>query len=120
MKNNKIIEYVMDGKLSEGHARTLLALDSKTRQLEVAEKIIDKKLSVREAEKIVYGSEEYIRKPEKKIPNVAYYKKIEDNLKQYFGFNVKINNSSKNGKIVIEYNDDDGLDSILDKLNIKM
>ena len=117
---DKIIEYVMDGKLSEGHARTLLALDSKTRQLEVAEKIIDKKLSVREAEKIVYGSEEYIRKPEKKTPNVAYYKKIEDNLKQYFGFNVKINNSSKNGKIVIEYNDDDGLDSILDKLNIKM
>lgn len=116
----KIIDYVLDGKLSEGHARTLLALDSKTRQLEVAQKIIDKKLSVREAEKIVYGSEEYVRKPEKKCPNAVYYKNIETKLKEFFGYNVKLNSSSKNGKIVIEYNDEEGLDSILNKLNIKM
>lgn len=117
---DKIVDYIMDGKLSEGHARTLLALDSKTRQLEIAQKIIDKKLSVRDAEKLVYGSEEYVRKPEKKEPNTVYYKKIEDNLKGFFGYNVKINNSSKNKKIIIEYNDDEGLDSILNKLNINM
>lgn len=117
---DEIIDYVLDGKLSEGHARALLALDNKKRQLEVAEKIIDKKLSVRDAEKIIYGSEEYVRKPEKKTPNVAYYKKIEDKLKKYFGFDVKLNSSSKNGKIVIEYGDDEGLNSILEKLDIKM
>ena len=117
---DKIIDYVLDGKLSEGHARTLLALDSKTRQLEVAQKIIDKKLSVREAEKIVYGSEEYVRKPEKKCPNTVYYKNIETKLKEFFGYNVKLNSSPKNGRIVIEYNDEEGLDSILNKLNIKM
>ena len=117
---DEIIDYVLDGKLSEGHARALLALDNKKRQLEVAEKIIDKKLSVRDAEKIIYGSEEYVRKPEKKTPNVTYYKKIEDKLKKYFGFDVKLNNSSKNGKIVIDYGDDEGLNSILDKLDIKM
>ena len=117
---DEIIDYVLDGKLTEGHARALLALDNKKRQLEVAEKIIDKKLSVRDAEKIIYGSEEYVRKPEKKTPNVAYYKKIEDKLKKYFGFDVKLNNSSKNGKIVIDYGDDEGLNSILEKLDIKM
>lgn len=116
----KIIDYVLEGKLSEGHARTLLALDSKTRQLEVAEKIIEKKLSVRDAEKIVYGSEEYVRKPAKKIPNTVYYKKIEEKMKEFFGYNVKINNNSKSGKLIVEYNDDEGLDSILSKLNIKM
>lgn len=72
---DKIIDYVLEGKLSEGHARTLLALDSKTRQLQIADKIIEKKLSVRDAEKLVYGSEEYIRKPEKKEPNTVYYKR---------------------------------------------
>ena len=117
---DKIIDYVLDGKLSEGHARTLLALDSKTRQLEVAEKIIDKKLSVRDAEKLVYGSEEYVRKPEKKVSNAIYYKKIEEKLKGFFGYNVKLNSSTNNKKIVIECNDEEGLDSILNKLNIKM
>ncbi len=117
---DKIIDYVLDGKISEGHARTLLALDSKTRQLEIADKIIEKKLSVRDAEKLVYGSEEYVRKPEKKVPNAVYYKKIEEKLKRFFGYNVKLNCGKKNGKIVIEYNDEEGLDSILDKLQIKM
>lgn len=117
---DKIIDYVLEGKLSEGHARTLLALDSKTRQLQIADKIIEKKLSVRDAEKLVYGSEEYIRKPEKKEPNSVYYKKIEEKLKEFFGYNVKLNNNSKNGKLVIEYNDEEGLDSILNKLKIKM
>ena len=117
---DKIIDYVLEGKLSEGHARALLALDSKTRQLQIADKIIEKKLSVRDAEKLVYGSEEYIRKPEKKEPNSVYYKKIEEKLKGYFGYNVKLNNNSKNGKLVIEYNDEEGLDSILNKLKIKM
>lgn len=117
---DKIIDYVLDGKISEGHARTLLALDSKTRQLEIADKIIEKKLSVRDAEKLVYGSEEYIRKPEKKVPNAVYYKKIEEKLKKFFGYNVKLSCGKKNGKIVIEYNDEEGLDSILDKLEIKM
>ena len=117
---DKIIDYVLEGKLSEGHARTLLALDSKTRQLQIADKIIEKKLSVRDAEKLVYGSEEYIRKPEKKEPNSVYYKKIEEKLKGFFGYNVKLNNNSKNGKLVIEYNDEEGLDSILNKLKIKI
>ncbi|CCZ56263.1 parB-like partition protein [Clostridium sp. CAG:1219] len=117
---DKIIDYVLEGKLSEGHARALLALDSKTRQLQIADKIIEKKLSVRDAEKLVYGSEEYIRKPEKKEPNSVYYKKIEEKLKGFFGYNVKLNNNSKNGKLVIEYNDEEGLDSILNKLKIKM
>ena len=117
---DKIIDYVLEGKLSEGHARTLLALDSKTRQLQIADKIIEKKLSVRDAEKLVYGSEEYIRKPEKKEPNSVYYTKIEEKLKGFFGYNVKLNNNSKNGKLVIEYNDEEGLDSILNKLKIKM
>ena len=117
---DKIIDYVLEGKLSEGHARTLLALDSKTRQLQIADKIIEKKLSVRDAEKLVYGSEEYIRKPEKKEPNTVYYKKIEEKLKGFFGYNVKLNTNSKNGKLVIEYNDEEGLDSILNKLKIKM
>ena len=117
---DKIIDYVLEGKLSEGHARALLALDSKTRQLQIADKIIEKKLSVRDAEKLVYGSEEYTRKPEKKEPNSVYYKKIEEKLKGFFGYNVKLNNNSKNGKLVIEYNDEEGLDSILNKLKIKM
>ena len=74
---DEILQYVLDGKLVEGQARALLALDSKKRQLEIANKAIEKKLTVRDVEKLVYGSEEYVRKPEKKEPKSVYYKNLE-------------------------------------------
>ena len=115
-----VLEYVMQGKLMEGHARALLALDSKTKQLELAEKIVDKKLTVRDVEKIVYRGNEFVKKQDTKPENDFYYKKIEEKLNTYFGYKVKIDTSKKHQKLIIEYNDQDGLDELLNRLNIKM
>lgn len=118
--DDEILNYLLDGKLVEGHARALLAVEDKNKQLEIANKVIDKDLTVRDIEKIVYGDKEYKRKESKKQPKAVYYKNLEEKLKNYFGYKVKINPSKNHQKLVIEYNDDEGLESILNKLKIKL
>lgn len=115
---DEILQYVLDGKLVEGQARALLALDSKKRQLEIANKAIEKKLTVRDVEKLVYGSEEYVRKSEKKEPKSVYYKNLEGKLKDYFGYKVKLDYTKSHQKLIIEYDDKEGLENLLNKFNI--
>lgn len=115
-----ILNYLMDGKLMEGHARALLALNNKNKQIEIADKIVKNKLTVRDVERLVYRGEEYVKPKVKNVENNFYYKKIEEKLNSYFGYKVKIDTSKKCQKLVIEYNDQDGLDELLSKLNIQM
>ena len=117
---DEVLDYLLEGKLVEGQARALLAVDDKEKQIEIAKKIIEKKLTVREVEKIIYGADDYARKANKKQPKTVYYQKIEDSLKNYFGYKVKIDSNKKHQKLIIEYNDEEGLNSLLDKLDIKL
>ena len=117
---DKILDYLMEGKLVEGQARALLALDDEEKQIMIAEKIISENLTVREVEKLIYGAEEYARKSNKKQPKNIYYKNLEDRLKDYFGYKVKIDSNKKHQKLIIEYDDAEGLESLLNKLDIKM
>ena len=117
---DEIQGYLLEGKLVEGQARALLALDSKKRQLEIASKAIDKKLTVRDVEKLVYGSEEYVRKPDKSEPKSVYYKNLENKLKDYFGYKVKLDYTKSHQKLIIEYDDKEGLENLLNKFNIEI
>lgn len=117
---DKILDYVLQGKLVEGQARALLAVEDKDKQLEIAEKIIKNRLTVRDVEKLIYGADNYNRKPNKKQPKTVYYKKLEERLKDYFGYKVKIDSNKKHQKLIIEYDDNDGLESLLNKLNIEV
>ena len=115
-----ILEYLLEGKLVEGHARALLAVDNKTKQLELADRIVSKKLTVRDIERIVYRSNEFQKKPNVKPENEFYYQKIKEKLNSYFGYKVKIDTSKKHQKLIIEFDDNEGLDELLNKFNIQM
>lgn len=118
---DKILDYLMQGKLVEGQARALLAVEDPKKQLEIADKIVEKKMTVRDVEKLIYGSKDYKKgKKKNSLHKDVYYQKVEDNLTEYFGYKAKIDLSKSNKKIVIEYGDEEGLTSILNKLNIKM
>ena len=117
---DKIQDYILEGKLVEGQARALLAVEDEEKQLKIAEKIIAKKLTVREVEKLIYGDDTYRKKPKKRTAKTFYYEQIEGKLKDYFGYKVKIDTDKKHQKLVIEYNDDEGLESILNKLNVHL
>ena len=102
---------VRQGKLTEGHARTLLSLDSKTAMRTMAEKIMAGELSVREAERQAGRQKRKRLVPKRRMPEIQ---EAESYLKRLFGTAVKINHGLKRGKIEIEYFGDDDLTRLLD------
>ena len=101
----KIIEYIIDEKISQGHAKILVGLDNA--QL-LAEKIISKKLSVRQSEaliRITKANKSTIKKS--KDSNIL---DIENQLMEKIGMRVYVNNKKNNsGTIAFEYK---GLDQM--------
>ncbi len=111
-------EMVQKDKLTQGHARALLTLDEKT-QIELAEKIIENDLNVRQAEALAQNASVDKKPVSKKQSNPLmqkYYKELEGDLSSRFGTKVKISESSKKGKIEIEYYSKDDLERILFEL----
>ncbi len=104
--------YVVDGTLSMGHARALLALSSAEAQRRAARKIIAEGLSVRQTEKLAAPAEPKPKKtPASKDPNIA---QVEEDLRRALGTKVTVHNKKNNrGKIEIEYYNLDDFERIL-------
>lgn len=119
--NEKVQQMVIDDMISTGHARALLGIENQEKQYQVAQKIFDEKLSVRETEKLVkkiqQEKEESKPKKEEKIdPKMeAIFSDLEETMKGILGTKVAINRKDeKKGKIEIEYYSMDELDRIID------
>lgn len=117
---DEVLDMVLKGQLVEGQARALLVLDDPEKQIAIAKKVAEKKLTVRDVEKLIYGDDNYRKKTTKKQPKSVYYEKLENKLKDYFGYKVKLDQTKKHQRLIIEYNDEEGLESLLSMLNIKM
>lgn len=122
--DKKVQQMLIDEMISSGHARALLSIDSKEIQRELADKIFDNKLSVRDTEKLVkkvLNNEQNTKNEsnESKNKNLSLiYKEIENNLKDIMGTKVLIKNKDDNrGKIEIEYYSQDELERIVDIFN---
>lgn len=102
------------GKISQGHARALLAIEGDKKQLEIAEKIIEQQLNVRQIEKLAKTE----KKKEKKETELDSYqleiKQLEERLKTALGTKVVIQHKKDRGKIEIEYYSNDELDRIIE------
>ena len=103
--DERVQEMIVDDMISTGHARALLAIDDKEQQYDLANKIFDEKLSVRETEKLVKEIKNPKKpKMKKKVENEFVYTDLENRMKEVMG--TKVNISSKGngkGKIEIEY-----------------
>ncbi len=112
-------ELLSDAKINMGHARALLALTDPSMQLEVANLVIDKKLSVRDTENLVRSILEGTKKQKKeKQPEDPHIKRLEDSLTQKLGARVSIKHTkSGKGKLVIAYTNADELQGILDRIH---
>ena len=120
-------QMLVDGQISMGHARALLPLEDSEKQTELAQKIVDQALSVRDTEKIVKeilsgesGKETETVKPreQEEDPGIAViYKQIEERLQQTLHTKVSIQRKRNgHGKLQIEFYNNDDLDKIIDKL----
>ena len=118
--DDRVQQYIIEGVISEGHGRALLGIKDFEIQYELAQQVIDEKLSVRELEKIIRR----IIEPNNRNTNSSkqelnpYYKEIKNQLQNYFGTKVNISNKNNKGKIEIEYYSEDDLQRILDIINI--
>ena len=111
-------ELLNDVKINMGHARALLSLTDPSMQLEVANLVVDKKLSVRDTENLVRSILEGTTKQKtEKQPEDPDIKRLEDSLTQKLGARVSIKHTkSGKGKLVIAYTNADELQGILDRI----
>ena len=106
----EVLSYVEQKKITAGHAKILVGLDN---ALFLANKFIEKKLSVRQAENLV----KILRNPKKNIsrkkdPNIMY---LENSISNKIGLSVSIKNNRNNkGVISFYYKELDQLNKIID------
>ena len=104
----KVIEHIINDKISPGHAKILVGLDNSEL---LAEKIIKKKLSVRQAEALARFLKSNKSPIKSKDPNSI---DIENQLSSKIGMKVFLNNKKNNtGTLIFEYKDVDQLDRLI-------
>ena len=117
--NEEVQRMVVDEMISTGHARALLAVENPEEQYNLAQRIFDEKLSVRDVEKLVKNL--YKPAKSKKVDDKTMqviYQDIEEKLKQKLGRKVTVTSKGEgSGKIEIEFYNHEDLDRLLDVLN---
>ena len=106
----ELLELIENNKLSPGHAKILVGLEN---SIFLAKKIIEKKLSVRQAENLVriFKTDRTVKK-NKKDPNLN---QLENSLREKIGLNVHIKNKKNNsGSILFEYKGLDQLNKLIE------
>ncbi|HMJ55983.1 MAG TPA: ParB/RepB/Spo0J family partition protein [Polyangiaceae bacterium] len=110
----KVRRMVIEGTLSEGHARALLGAASGETMERLAEKVARGGLSVRETERLVRSTKAGGRSQEAPAKKSASVRDLEERLARHLGTRVQIADASGKGEIAIRYASLDELDRILD------
>lgn len=113
--DSRVLNFVIENKLSSGHARTLLSITDQERQFELAEHVIEEELSVRATETLVKGelNQKEKKNDKKEFSENANQKAVEDELKTIFSTKVRISQMKNKGKIEISYYSQEDLDRLL-------
>ncbi len=120
--DSRVREMLTEGRISAGHARSLLPVEDPEKQFETAELIEKQNLSVRETEKLVKKLLKENTEPEPIVPikNTALdlvCRDMEDKMKAIFGTKVSVNRkNAQKGRIEIDYYSMDELERIYDLL----
>ena len=109
--DERVIDLVLEGKLTEGHCKALLALEDKEKQYKMALYMIESGDSVRAAEKKMKLHKSMPKKNEK---YETIYRDIENTFQGFFGTKVRVDAKKNKGKIIIEYNSNDDLSRLLE------
>ena len=111
-------QMIIDDMLSTGHARALIPIENPELQLQLAQRIFDEKLSVRDTEKLVKEIKNP-KKPKEKVKTVNdfIYKDLANKMKEVMGTKVSIaSKGNGKGKIEIEYYSDEELERMFDMI----
>ncbi len=105
-----------EGKISEGHARVLLALNSTQAQLAALQTIVERSLSVRQAEELVRKLSGHKPQPKEKQEPPPEVRALEERLRASLGTRVNLNRRRNGGTLVIHFYSDEELNSLVDQI----
>ena len=111
-----VTELVSEGKLSAGHARTVLAFEGADAQIAAAKQAVDKGLSVRELEKMAKAAKRTPKAPAAPKRRDSFYDEVELALRESLGRVVKVTAGPKGGTLQIEFFDPEDLRALANKL----
>jgi len=109
-------EAVRAGRISAGHARAILALDTPAAQMQLFRRIIRDELSVRQAEAVAAHAQ-HGGAGRKKSGNLPSYRSLEEEMSRSLGTKVRIHSGGKKGSIVIRYYSQEELERLIALLN---
>lgn len=115
----EIKNQLLQNRITSGHARAILSLETKEKQKELCALIIKKGLSVREAEAIAKRWSERPKRrtvPARRGDLESQLNSLQDSLRRYLGTKVRITQNGKRGKIEIEYYSLDDLERIVEAI----
>lgn len=114
-----VTELLIDGALSNGHARALITLETAQQQVAIAHQIVDEGLSVRETEALIQRLKalesvaESPTSPTTPIERISAPQKwLEDQFRQFLGTRVKLQQKGDRGKLIIEFFSKEDLDRL--------
>jgi len=118
---SEVRNYLLQNRITSGHARAILSLESREKQKELCALIVKKGLSVREAEAV---AKRWSGKPgkspvspvKKRDDTESQLNSLKDSLRKYLGTNVRIAPKGKRGKIEIEYYSHEDLERIVEAI----
>ncbi|MBE5736674.1 MAG: ParB/RepB/Spo0J family partition protein [Clostridiales bacterium] len=115
----EVIDLIEKGKLSAGHARSLVVVTNPEVQLKLANQVVNSKLTVRDMENAVKEVSKENRKsmPKAKPEMSMEMREFKNNLEHKFSTKIEIKGTEKKGKIIINYYNADDLDRIYEILN---
>ena len=112
----EVTDLVAAGRLSAGHARTVLAFEGAEEQIAAANAAVQKGLSVRELEKMAKAAKKAPRTPKDPARRDSFYDGVELALQTSLGRQVKVPAGTKGGLLQIEYFDAEDLRALANKL----
>lgn len=114
----QVREMLINGKITAGHGRAILSLETEAAQIEAANRAADFGLNVREAEKMK-NSPEKKTPGEKRVESNAEIMNLQEQLMKQIGTKVKIHYKKGKGKLEVPFSNDEELNRILDFMNGK-
>lgn len=116
---DEVQQMVIDDMISTGHARAILSIENQEEQYNLAQKIFDEKLSVREVEKIVKNLGKPVKAKKIDERNIDFiYEEMQEKLKESLGTKVEITSKGKGtGKIEIEFYSHEEMDRLFELLS---
>lgn len=117
----KVQEMVENGMITAGHARAIISVEDPDKQYELAQRIFDEKLNVREVEKIIKKMNEPAKEGKPKPDTSqfdAIYENLAEKMKQTLGTKVSITSKGQGaGKIEIEFYSNEDLERIMELIH---